>query len=84
LRSVTETPTWGFVEKLLAARYPPYTPEKLNAMKKLVGDAKPPFTREEGSANRPKGVPGWVYTGGIAVVGILAGLLYRQKHGPKV
>jgi len=84
LRSVTETPTWGFMEKLLSTRYPPYTPERLKQMQKLVGDPKPPFTKEVGSADRPQGVRGWVYTAGIAIVSGLAGILYRQKQSVKV
>lgn len=83
LRSVTETPTWGFLENLLATRYPPYTPEKMKKMQSIVGDPKPPFSREEGSASRPQGVSGWVYAAGLAVVGGLAGVLYRQKQTAK-
>jgi len=53
-------------------------------MAKLVGDPKPPFTREEGSANRPHGVSGWVYGAGIAIIGGLAGMLYRQKQSSRI
>jgi hypothetical protein len=72
------------MEKMLSTRYPPYTPERLKQMQKLVGDPKPPFTKEVGSADRPQGVRGWVYTAGIAIVGGLAGILYRQKQSVKV
>jgi beta-apo-4'-carotenal oxygenase len=84
LRSVTETPTWGFIENLMATRYPPYTPEKLKKMQKLAGEAKPPFTHAEGSADRPQGVTGWVYAAGLAVIGGLAGILYKQKQSVRL
>jgi hypothetical protein len=64
----------------MSTRYPPYTPEKLKKMAKLVGDPKPPFTRKEGSADRPQGVSGWIYGAGLAIIGGLAGMLYRQKQ----
>src|SRR5436190_21713119 len=83
LRSVTETPTWGLLEKILSTRYPPYTPEKMKKMQSLVGDPKVPFTREPGSADRPRGVYGWVYGAGLAIIGGLAGVLYREKQNAK-
>lgn len=56
----------------------------MKKMQSIVGDPKPPFSREEGSADRPQGVTGWVYAAGIAVIGGLAGVLYRQKQNVNV
>lgn len=53
-------------------------------MQKLVGDPNPPFTREEGSADRPQGATGWVYAAGLATIGGLAGILYRQKQSVRL
>jgi hypothetical protein len=79
LRSVTETPTWGFLEKMLAARYPPYTPDKMKKMSNLVGHSSLPFTRDEGSADH-HGIPGWVYAVGVGIVGSIAGLFYSHRQ----
>jgi aldehyde dehydrogenase (NAD+) len=80
LRSITETPTWGFIEKMMTGRYPPYTEEKAKKMEKLTGKPNPPFTRVEGSADRPQGLSGWIYAGGVAVVAGLAGAWYRSNQ----
>ena len=53
-------------------------------MQKLAGESKPPFTHAEGSADRPQGVTGWVYAAGLAVIGGLAGILYKQKQSVKL
>ena len=68
----------------MSTRYPPYTPEKMKKMQKLAGEGKPPFTRAEGSADRAQGVTGWVYAAGLAVIGGLAGILYKQRHNVKL
>jgi hypothetical protein len=79
LRSCTETPTWGFIENILDARYPPYTAEKQAKMARLTGKPKPPFSRKEGSAD-DKGIGTWVYAAGVAVIGGIAGLWYRNRR----
>ena len=81
---MTETPTWDFIENLLATRYPPYTLEKMKKMQKLTGNVKPPFTRAEGSADRAEGVSGWIYATGITLIGGLAGILYKQNQSTKL
>jgi len=53
-------------------------------MQKLVGDPNPPFTHAEGSADRPKGVGGWVYAVGFAVATGIAGIIYKQKQHVKL
>lgn len=68
----------------MSTRYPPYTPEKMKKMQKLAGEAKPPFTRVEGSADRPQGAAGWVYAAGLAIIGGLAGILYKQRQNVKL
>jgi hypothetical protein len=72
------------MEKILQGRYPPYTDEKMKKMQKLTGKPSPPFTHEPGSADRGQGVSGWVYAAGVALLGGLAGALYRQKQSVKV
>jgi hypothetical protein len=52
----------------------------MKKMQSIVGDPKPPFSREEGSADRPQGVSGWVYAAGLAVIGGLTGAWYRQNR----
>ena len=74
------------MEKLLAGRYPPYTDEKMKKMEKLTGKPNPPFSREPGSADR-NGISGWVYAAGaagVAILGGIAGAMYRQKQSGKV
>jgi hypothetical protein len=74
------------MEKLLAGRYPPYTDEKMKKMQKLTGKPNPPFTHEPGSADR-NGISGWVYAAGVAgvaIVGGIVGVLYKQKPSGKV
>jgi hypothetical protein len=71
------------MEKILQGRYPPYTDEKMKRMEKLTGKPNPPFTHEPGSADR-RGVSGWVYAAGVAVLGGIAGALYKQKQSGRI
>lgn len=48
-------------------------------MARLTGKPNPPFNKKPGSAD-DKGVGGWVYAAGAAVVGGIAGLWYRQRR----
>jgi len=52
-------------------------------MEKLTGKPNPPFTHEPGSADR-RGVSGWVYAAGVAVLGGIAGALYKQKQSGRI
>jgi len=64
----------------MTGRYPPYTPEKMKKMEKLTGKPNPPFNRNEGSADRPQGIGGWIYAAGVAVIAGLAGSWYRSSQ----
>jgi hypothetical protein len=55
----------------------------MKKMEELGGKAPPPFTKVEGSADRPRGIPNWFYVAGLGVAGAIAGILYRNKQGSR-
>ncbi|OGM46104.1 aldehyde dehydrogenase [Aspergillus bombycis] len=64
LRTHLDPPTW--MERLMAARYPPYTSDKL---RKLYRPAKAPFDRQGNKVRRTRG---WLYVLALAVAGSVA------------
>ncbi|OOO15091.1 Aldehyde Dehydrogenase [Aspergillus oryzae] len=64
LRTHIDPPTW--MEKLMGARYPPYTSDKL---RKLYKPTKAPFDRQ---GNKLRWTRGWLYVLAFAVAGSVA------------
>ncbi|GAB7358862.1 hypothetical protein MBLNU230_g4085t1 [Neophaeotheca triangularis] len=72
-RSITTTPGW--MEGLLAVRYPPFTQEKLKKFRSM-NEQKPGFDRE----GRDTGAGGWLWWG-VGLAGLVgAGVVSRQMQ----